>query len=151
MIHPGRGGTRASLGQRPVILHVCAGGGPFSFAHRIANMFDDLPPDLERLEVLRTWHQMWLARIDDKMARLRKEQEQQARAEAVRVERAPDWLIEYGLNRDAIPNAVHTGDCSMAGKRSKGVDSDTARRALAGGVTACSFCRPDTELGILDG
>ncbi|MER6684648.1 DUF6233 domain-containing protein [Streptomyces olivaceoviridis] len=31
---------------------------------------------------------------------------------------------------------------------SKGVDSDTARRALAGGVAACSFCRPDTELGI---
>lgn len=63
----------------------------------------------------------------------------------------PDWLLEYGLNRDALPNAVHTGDCHMAGKRSHGVDSDTARRALAGGVKACGHCRPDTELGIFDG
>jgi hypothetical protein len=113
-------------------------------------MFDDLPPDLERLETLRTWHAMWVARIDAKIKQVRLEKEQQARAAAVREERAPDWLIEYGLNRDAMPNAVHVGGCRMAGKRSKGVDSDTARRALAGGVAACSFCRPDTELGILD-
>ncbi|MFG2359425.1 DUF6233 domain-containing protein [Streptomyces sp. NPDC048521] len=114
-------------------------------------MFDDLPPDLERLEVLRTWHVMWVERIDAKMARLREREAQQARVAAATEERAPDWLIEYGLNRDAIPNAVHTGDCTMAGKRSKGVDSNTARRALAGGVAACTFCRPDTELGILEG
>lgn len=38
----------------------------------------------------------------------------------------------------------------MAGKRSKPVDADTVRRALVSGVTACSFCRPDTELGIID-
>jgi hypothetical protein len=113
-------------------------------------MFDDLPPDLERLETLRTWHAMWVARIDAKINRVRLEAEQRARAAAAREERAPDWLLEYGLNRDAMPNAVHTGDCHMAGKRSKGVDSDTARRALASGVSACTHCRPDTELGVLD-
>lgn len=62
----------------------------------------------------------------------------------------PDWLLDYGLNRDSMPIAVHTGDCHMKGKRARGVDSDTARRALVGGVKACTHCRPDTELGILD-
>ncbi|NUR30060.1 MAG: hypothetical protein HOV83_30125 [Catenulispora sp.] len=94
---------------------------------------------------------MWLARIDQKMARLREDQARQARVEAGREELAPDWLIEYGLNRDAVPNAVHVGGCRMAGKRSKPTDSETVRRAIAGGVPACGFCRPDTELGILDG
>lgn len=130
--------------------HLIAGGGLFFHARRIEHVSDDLPSDLPRLETLRTWHEMWVARIDDKIRRVRVEEEQKARAAAAREERAPDWLIEYGLNRDAMPNAVHVGGCSMAGKRSKGVDSDTARRALAGGVAPCSFCRPDTELGILD-
>ena len=93
---------------------------------------------------------MWLARIDVKIRQVREREAQQARAAAAQEDRAPDWLIEYGLNRDAVPNAVHMGGCRMAGKRSKPTDSDTVRRALAGGVPACSFCRPDTELGILD-
>ncbi|MFD9004446.1 DUF6233 domain-containing protein [Streptomyces sp. NPDC059582] len=113
-------------------------------------MFDDLPPDLERLETLRTWHALWVARIDEKIRQVRVQAEQQERAAAAREERRPDWLIEYGLNRDAMPLGVHTGDCHMAGKRSKGVDADTARRAIAGGVEACSHCRPDTALGLLE-
>ena len=114
-------------------------------------MFDDLPPDLPRLETLRAWHALWVARIDEKIQRVRLAEEQQARAAAAAERRAPDWLIEYGLNRDAMPNAVHAGDCRMRGKRVKGVDADTARRALAGGVEACGHCRPDTELGYLEG
>lgn len=94
---------------------------------------------------------MWLARIDEKIARVRVEEEQRARAAAAREERRPDWLLDYGLSRDAMPLAVHVGECHMAGKRARGVDSDTARRALAGGVQACTHCRPDTELGILEG
>ncbi|MFF5019923.1 DUF6233 domain-containing protein [Streptomyces sp. NPDC001165] len=31
------------------------------------------------------------------------------------------------------------------------MDSDTARRALADGVEACSHCRPDRDIGFLDG
>ncbi|MYW46363.1 hypothetical protein GT346_24350 [Streptomyces sp. SID161] len=94
---------------------------------------------------------MWVKRIDTKIARLREREAQQARAAATVEEHAPDWLIEYGLNRDAVPNAVHVGGCRMAGKRSKPTDSETVRRAIAGGVPACGFCRPDSELGILDG
>ncbi|WP_405476457.1 DUF6233 domain-containing protein [Streptomyces sp. NBC_00009] len=62
---------------------------------------------------------------------------------------APDWLIEMGLGgRD--PVCVHVGGCHMAGKRSRGVAKDQARRALAEGVDACPHCRPDTVLGVLD-
>lgn len=38
----------------------------------------------------------------------------------------------------------------MAGKRVRGIPRDQALRAIAGGVDACSHCRPDSELGILD-
>lgn len=38
--------------------------------HRIKNVFDDLPPDLDRLHTLRVWHTMWLQRIDAKIAAL---------------------------------------------------------------------------------
>ncbi len=39
----------------------------------------------------------------------------------------------------------------MAGKRSLGISRAAALRALTEGVDACSHCRPDSELGYLDG
>ncbi|MET7356621.1 DUF6233 domain-containing protein [Streptomyces mirabilis] len=39
----------------------------------------------------------------------------------------------------------------MAGKRRRGVERDQALRALAQGVAACTHCRPDSELGYLEG
>jgi hypothetical protein len=43
------------------------------------------------------------------------------------------------------------GGCNMAGKRCRGVPRDLAMRALTEGVEACPHCRPDTELGYLEG
>jgi hypothetical protein len=111
------------------------------------------PASPSRLDLLRFLERVQLADLERTRRWIADEERREAerqRGEQARPE-PPDWLIEYGLNRDAMPNAVHVGGCTMAGKRSKGTDSDTARRALAGGVPACTFCRPDTELGILDG
>lgn len=113
-------------------------------------MFDDLPPDLPRLRTLETWLALTLDRVRRQIGEAERRETEQRRGEHARPV-TPDWLIEYGLNRDAIPNAVHVGGCRLAGKRSKGTALDTARRALAGGVPACTVCRPDTELGYLDG
>ncbi|MGV2914668.1 DUF6233 domain-containing protein [Streptomyces alfalfae] len=114
-------------------------------------MLDDLPPDLHRLETLRMWHALWLDRIDAKIARLRAEGEQQACAVQQRVERAPEWLLERGIGHGGRPVEVHCGDCHAAGKRRQGISAEEARRALADGVPACTHCRPDTELGVLEG
>ena len=62
----------------------------------------------------------------------------------------PDWTLELGLNRNNPPLRVHTGGCIMAGKRVRAIDRGAAVRALTEGITACSHCRPDSELGILD-
>ncbi|MFF9003601.1 DUF6233 domain-containing protein [Streptomyces achromogenes] len=113
-------------------------------------MFDDLPPDLPRLRTLETWLALTLDRVRQRITAMERREAERQHGEQARPS-VPEWLIEYGLNRDAIPNAVHVGWCRMAGKRSKPTDSDTARRAIVGGVTACGFCRPDSELGILDG
>jgi hypothetical protein len=64
---------------------------------------------------------------------------------------APDWLLEVGLNRDSPPVQVHVGGCWNAGKRTRGIDRGEALRALADGVKACGACRPDSELGFLEG
>jgi hypothetical protein len=85
----------------------------------------------------------WIA--DEERRQLERQRGEQARPPA------PDWLLEAGLNRDAPAVYVHAGDCWNAGKRSKGVDRSTALRALAEGVAACPHCRPDSELGYLEG
>jgi hypothetical protein len=51
---------------------------------------------------------------------------------------------------EPAPDAVHTGDCGMAGKNTKPLAREQALRALTeDGVAACSYCRPDTDLGVL--
>jgi hypothetical protein len=110
----------------------------------------DLPPDLLRLRTLETWLQLTLDEVRRAIATAEtREQERQRGVEARPP--APDWLIELGLNRDAPPVQVHVGHCWNAGKRHRGIRRDEALRALADGVKACGACRPDSELGFLDG
>ncbi|WP_307839562.1 DUF6233 domain-containing protein [Streptomyces sp. MBT49] len=45
---------------------------------------------------------------------------------------------------------VHAGDCYAAGRRHRAVDRDEARRLLADGLRACTHCRPDTRLNVID-
>ncbi|MFF7147439.1 DUF6233 domain-containing protein [Streptomyces griseoaurantiacus] len=110
----------------------------------------DLPPDLPRLRTLETWLALQLAQVRQRIAAAEKREEEKQRGAEARPPQ-PDWLLESGLNRDAAPVAVHTGDCHMVGKRARGVPRDTALRALAEGVEACGHCRPDVELGFIDG
>lgn len=110
----------------------------------------DLPPDLLRLRTLETW--LTLALDDVRRAIAAAEQREAERQRGIEARPpAPDWLLEVGLNRDSPPVQVHVGGCWNSGKRSRGVSRDDALRALADGVRACSACRPDTELGYLEG
>jgi hypothetical protein len=109
-----------------------------------------LPPDLPRLRTLETWLAYTLNEVRQAIAAA--EQREAERQRGIEARPAPpDWLLEQGLNRDAPPVQVHVGGCWNAGKRSKGISRDEVLRALADGVKACGACRPDTELGFLDG
>jgi hypothetical protein len=108
----------------------------------------DLPPDLPRLRTLETWLTYTLDRVRQQIVDLERREAERQRGQQARPP-APDWMIEQGLN-GGVPVYVHRGDCHMAGKRSRGVTRDQALQALAAGVDACTHCRPDTELGILD-
>jgi hypothetical protein len=115
---------------------------------RIERM-NDLPPDLPRLRILETWLALSLDRVRQQItAAERREQERQHGMDARPP--TPDWLIERGIGEGPAVY-VHVGGCHMAGKRSKGAARDVALRALAEGVAACPHCRPDSELGYLDG
>lgn len=108
----------------------------------------DLPPDLPRLRTLETWLEMTLARV----------RQQIAVEEAAAAERSarqappppPDWLLEHGIGTGRQPVRVHVGDCWDTRTRCKPASAEAARRALAEGVEACTHCRPDTALGVLD-
>ncbi|MEU6258626.1 DUF6233 domain-containing protein [Streptomyces sp. NPDC047043] len=112
-------------------------------------MFDDLPPDLERLHTLRVWHVLWLQRIDAKIAAVRQRQAEEEHGRRNRP-RPPDWIVQLGIGVGRPPVRVHAGDCHMAGSRRRPVSREEARRLLAGGLRACSHCRPEAQLDILD-
>ncbi|MFG2144145.1 DUF6233 domain-containing protein [Streptomyces sp. NPDC048696] len=63
----------------------------------------------------------------------------------------PDWVLAYQrTGRGPTPEAVHVGGCSMAPGQPKAITREQALAALADGVSACEYCRPDTELGVLE-
>lgn len=110
----------------------------------------DLPPDLDRLRTLRTWYAMWLGRIDQAIEKA----EEQQRTEELKAQRqvtaTPDWIVELGIGQGAPPVDVHIGGCHMAGKRRQTISRDEAVQLISQGVNACTHCRPDTELGLLE-
>ena len=109
----------------------------------------DLPPDLPRLRTLETWLALTLDEVRAAIAAAEKREAERQRG----IERRPpqpDWLLELSLG-GRHPLAVHTGGCHMAGKRPRAVTREAALQALADGVTACTHCRPDSELGFLEG
>ncbi|MFF9285427.1 DUF6233 domain-containing protein [Streptomyces griseosporeus] len=110
----------------------------------------DLPPDLLRLRTLETWLTLVLADVRRAIAAAEQREAERQRGIEARPP-APDWLLEMGLNRDSAPVQLHTGDCWNSGKRHRGISRDDALRALADGVRACSACRPDTDLGYVEG
>ncbi|PBC95838.1 hypothetical protein BX281_3819 [Streptomyces sp. Ag82_O1-15] len=118
-------------------------------SHRIEHVNDDLPPDLPRLRTLETWLILSLTRVQRRIADIEQREAERRHGQQVQPP-IPDWLLEVGIGSDKPPVAVHVGGCHMAGKRVRGIPRNQALRAITGGVDACSHCRPDSELGILD-
>lgn len=111
---------------------------------------EERPPS--RLEMLRFTRRVavqQLAQIDRWIAYEERRQAEQRRGEQARPP-APDWVLELGIGQGP-PVAVHVGGCYMVGKRWRAVDRGGALRALTEGVEPCSHCRPDTELGYVEG
>jgi hypothetical protein len=107
-------------------------------------MSDDLPPDVERLETLRTWHVMSLARIDRALAVARqREAEQQERRERAAAESR--FKVEPGLDQQVI----HRGGCQKWPGNGSFLDRADVMRAIhddALNVKPCTVCRPDNAL-----
>lgn len=110
---------------------------------------NDLPPDLSRLRTLETWLALSLDRVREQIAEAERREQERQQGEQARPP-APDWMLEPGIGRDAVPVYVHEGGCWNAAKRSRGVPRDVALRALTEGVPACPHCRPDSALGYLE-
>ncbi|MBV7701040.1 DUF6233 domain-containing protein [Streptomyces sp. TRM70350] len=106
------------------------------------------PPDDERLADIETYLTVQLMYV-------RQARAAEARRRAIQQRTAPPppppYRIQRGLDATRTPVAVHLGTCVLAGKGAAGASEQAARRALADQVEACAVCRPDTELGMIDG
>jgi hypothetical protein len=120
-----------------------------SLLFRIEHVNEPGPSRLALLRFLERVQERDLARTRRWIADEERREAERQRGLAARPP-APQWLIDVGLNPQAPPLFVHVGDCWMAGKRSRAVSREQARRALADGVKACRQCQPDTALGMLD-
>src|SRR5262245_46111104 len=96
---------------------------------------------------MRVWHEMWLPRIDHKIALLVQRQAEQERGRRAKPQ-TPEWIVELGIGVGRPAVQVHRGTCYIAGKRRRTIEREEARRLIADGTSACSHCRPDTDLGI---
>ncbi|MGW1885304.1 DUF6233 domain-containing protein [Streptomyces sp. NPDC001970] len=106
---------------------------------------------LERLRSVREWLAWQLRRTDQTIAELERQEVVAARAARTLPPPQPGWkLAMQRTGGKATPDAVHTSDCSMAGKHTKPLTRAQALRALTeDGVAPCPYCRADTDLGVL--
>ncbi|MFE1801922.1 MULTISPECIES: DUF6233 domain-containing protein [unclassified Streptomyces] len=111
----------------------------------------DKVPRLDRLRSVREWLAWQLRRTDDTIAELERQEAAAARATRTPPSATPGWKL--ALRRAGgrpAPDAVHTSDCGMAGKNTKPLPREQALRALTeDGISACPYCRPDNDLGVL--
>ncbi|WP_323874433.1 DUF6233 domain-containing protein [Streptomyces sp. 3212.3] len=91
-----------------------------------------------------------LAQIDAWIAQEEQREARQQQADEMRPA-PPEWVVERGLQKTNLV-AVHMGDCWTVRKSSRcvGVSRAQAVDALRQQVPACTHCRPDTALGVLD-
>ncbi|MFI8489430.1 DUF6233 domain-containing protein [Streptomyces rubrogriseus] len=118
----------------------------------IIERVSDTPSRLELLQFTRrvVEQQAWasLRQLDRWIADEERLEAERRQAEERRPP-PPEWLIERGLDRTSLV-AVHTGDCWDPGKRLMPATREQARDAIRQQVPACSKCRPDTRLGLLE-
>ncbi|QGV82192.1 DUF6233 domain-containing protein [Streptomyces ficellus] len=106
------------------------------------------PPDDERLADLETYLTVQLMYVRSQRASRARQREIQQRTAPPA---PPPYRIQRSLDAGRTPVRVHLGTCVLAGRGAAGVSPEAARQALAGHVEACAVCRPDTELGMIEG
>ncbi|MEU5901893.1 DUF6233 domain-containing protein [Streptomyces venezuelae] len=104
---------------------------------------------LDLLRFLRRVQARDLARTDRWIAEEERRQAERTRGEQARPP-VPEWIVERGIGQGGPPIEVHRGDCYAAGKRRTPVTREEARWELTRGTRACTHCRPDSELGVLE-
>ncbi|QNE74673.1 hypothetical protein F0344_08665 [Streptomyces finlayi] len=106
---------------------------------------------LDRLRIVREWQAYQLGRTERTIAELEEHEAAAARAARVLPPPAPGWKLSMLRAADgAHADAVHTDDCGMSGKQTRPMTRAQALRALTeDGITACPYCRPDRDLGVL--
>ncbi|MFD6421540.1 DUF6233 domain-containing protein [Streptomyces sp. NPDC060198] len=108
----------------------------------------DLPPDVDRLRVIRTHLALQLAEVDRAIAVAERQtfpvQQAAPAPERPPRPRTPAWgIARVGLGSETT---VHRGDCWASGAEMTPISQERATAELASGVPPCDICRPDRVL-----
>ncbi|MGW2837295.1 DUF6233 domain-containing protein [Streptomyces sp. NPDC001493] len=110
----------------------------------------DLPPDADRLRVLRTYLALQLAEVDRALAAAERQAapvQQPARAAAPSAPRraaTPAFgAARIGLGPD---EEIHRGDCWASGAEMRPLTREDAAAHLAAGTPPCDVCQPERVL-----
>jgi hypothetical protein len=149
----GRGGqTLLAVGQDHLSEAILDLRRPSENRPSIIELASDTPSRLELLQftrrVVEQQARASLRQLDGWIADEERREAERRQAEERRPP-PPEWLIERGLDRRSLV-AVHTGDCWDPGKRLMPATWEQARDAIRQQVPACSKCRPDARLGLLE-
>ncbi|TFI30188.1 DUF6233 domain-containing protein [Streptomyces sp. 4R-3d] len=109
----------------------------------------DLPPDVNRLRVIEQQLTIWLGHVRAAIAEAEATEALKANTRRLTKPHIP-YRLRDPIRTYAGPPArhhLHTGRCDIGGGRP--ITREQALEALTAGAEACTFCRPDTELGIL--
>lgn len=112
--------------------------------------------DPSRLDLLRFLERVQLQQLDQTRRWIAAEEQREAEIAARQPPpEPPAWIIATGRATTARgttpPRTVHVGGCGMTeGGTTQAITREQALAALAEGVPACEFCRPDTDLGWLE-
>ncbi|WP_326617658.1 DUF6233 domain-containing protein [Streptomyces decoyicus] len=109
-------------------------------------MSDSLPRDLPRLHAIALYLDLQLRAVRSRIAEV--EQWEASRKAAARPPSPPEWTLQVDVGGEQRPVAVHHGECTVAGTRSRRITRRDAIEALAVGVEPCLMCRPDRELQV---
>ncbi|MFE6133425.1 DUF6233 domain-containing protein [Streptomyces sp. NPDC056437] len=105
---------------------------------------NDLPPDVERLQTLRTYLELQLAQVTAAI-RQAEADEQRRRQEAHRARAEQAWKLEP--QRAGSTALLHRGGCGLYNATFGLLNQSEARLALVeDGIEPCAICRPQAGL-----
>lgn len=111
-------------------------------------MYDPLPPDLARLQAIRTYLRLQLAAVDDKIKQIQPENRARTEHQPPKEPARPGWHLEHIPGKGGRGRGVlHRNGCWASDSKTMPVeDPALALKLPRDEITPCDVCHPERGL-----